>query len=127
MITITPVFVYHDSTNTWIPTNETFTREEAAQKLGISRTTLWRYESKIVKPANIIDYYRYVKAHPKHLDWYCIFILLKAIEHFKGESSYEKASEVMKEQRVLYTRQNYDQYISQLINKNQSPQRRTAA
>jgi transcriptional regulator with XRE-family HTH domain len=119
--------VYHDSTNTWIPTNETFTREEAAQKLGISRTTLWRYESKIVKPANIIDYYRYVKAHPKHLDWYCIFILLKAIEHFKGESSYEKASEVMKEQRVLYTRQNYDQYISQLINKNQSPQRRTAA
>jgi len=126
VITITPVFVYHDNTNTWMPTNEAFTRSEAAQKLGISRTTLWRYESKIVKPANILDYYRYVKAHPKHLDWYCIWILYRAIEHFKGEDSYEKASEVMKEQRTAYSRQNFDQYINQLISKNQ-PKRRTAA
>lgn len=126
MITITPVFVYQDNTNTWMPTNETFTREEAAQKLGISRTTLWRYESKIVKPANILDYYRYVKAHPKHLDWYCIWILYRAIEHFKGEGSYQKASEVMKEQRTAYSRQNFEQYINQLISKNQ-PKRRTAA
>lgn len=126
MVTITPVFVYKDDTNTWIPTKETFTREEVAQKLGISRTTLWRYESRIVESANILDYYRYVKAHPKELDWYCIFILSKAIMHFKGEGSYEKASQVMKEQRAVYTRRNFDEYISQLINKNQ-PRRRTAA
>jgi hypothetical protein len=126
MITITPMFVYQDNTSTWIPTNEKFTREEAAQKLGISRTTLWRYESRIVKPTNILDYYRYVKAHPKHLDWYCIWILYRAIEHFKGEGSYQKASEVMKEQRAAYSRQNFDQHIEQLVKKNQ-PKRRTAA
>lgn len=126
MITITPVFVYRDDTNTWVPTDETFTREEVAQKLGISRTTLWRYEGRIVVPANILDYYRYVAAHPKELDYYCIFVVSKAIMHFKGEGSYEKASQVMKEQRKLYSRQNYDQYITQLINKNQ-PRRRTAA
>lgn len=129
MITITPVFVYQDNTNTWIPSNETFTRSEAAEKLGISRTTLWRYESKIVQAANILDFYRYVKAHPKKLDYYCIFVLIKAIEHYQGEGSYDKAAEVMKAQRALYTRQRYDQYIQQLIVKNQpnQSQRRTAA
>jgi transcriptional regulator with XRE-family HTH domain len=126
VITITPVFVYKDCTNTWIPTDETFTREEAAQKLRISRTTLWRYESKIVAPANIPDYYRYVKAHPKELDWYCIFVISKAIMHFKGEGSYEKAAQVVKEQRLCYSRKNYDDYIEQLISKNQ-PIRRKAA
>lgn len=129
MITITPMFVYRDSTNTWTPTNETFTRSEVAKKLGISRTTLWRYETKIVQPANIIDFYRYVKAHPKKLDYYCLFVIFKAIEHYQGEGSYCKAEEVMKEQRALYTRQRYDQHIQQLIAKHQpnQPKRRTAA
>jgi response regulator of citrate/malate metabolism len=54
VITITPIFVYRDDTNAWTPTNETFTREEVAQKLGISRTTLWRHEAWIVEKANII-------------------------------------------------------------------------
>ena len=127
MITIAPVFVYQDTTNTWMPTNETFTRSEAAEKLGISRTTLWRYESKIVQPANILDYYRYVKAHPKKLDYYCIFVIFKAIEHYKGEGSYDKAAEVMKDQRMFYTRQRYDQYIQQLIAKHQPNQPKRAA
>lgn len=126
MITFTPIFVYRDDTNTWVPGNETFTRLEAAEKLGISRTTLWRYETKIVEPANILDYYRYVKAHPKRLDYYCIFVLIKAIEHYQGEGSYDKAAEVMKAQRALYTRQKYNQYINELIVKNQPKGRQLA-
>lgn len=126
MITFTPIFVYRDDTNTWVPTHETFTRKEAAEKLGISRTTLWRYETKIVEPANILDFYRYVKAHPKKLDYYCIFVIFKAIEHYQGEGSYDKAAEVMKAQRALYTRQRYDQYINDLIVKNQPKGRQVA-
>jgi transcriptional regulator with XRE-family HTH domain len=123
---ITPVFVYRDATNTWIPTSETRTREEVAKLFGISRTTLWRYESKIVEKANILDFYRYVKAHPKELDWYCIAVISRAIEHFKGEGSYDAAAEVMRTQRALYSRQVYDEYVQSLVNK-QQPKRRNAA
>jgi hypothetical protein len=123
---ITPVFVYRDATNTWIPTSETRTREEVAKLFGVSRTTLWRYESKIVEKANILDFYRYVKAHPKELDWYCIAVISRAIEHFKGEGSYEAAAEVMRTQRALYSRQVYDEYVQSLVNK-QQPKRRNAA
>lgn len=126
MTVITPVFVYRDATNTWIPTSETRTREEVAKLFGISRTTLWRYESKIVEKANILDFYRYVKAHPKELDWYCIAVISRAIEHFKGEGSYEAAAEVMRTQRALYSRQVYDEYVQSLVNK-QQPKRRNAA
>lgn len=126
MTIITPVFVYRDATNTWVPTNETRTREEVAKLFGISRTTLWRYESKIVEKANILDFYRYVKAHPKELDWYCIAVISRAIEHFKGEGSYEAAAEVMRTQRALYGRQVYDEYVQSLVNK-QQPKRRNAA
>lgn len=126
MTVITPVFVYRDATNTWVPTNETRTREEVAKLFGISRTTLWRYESKIVEKANILDFYRYVKAHPKELDWYCIAVISRAIEHFKGEGSYEAAAEVMRTQRALYSRQVYDEYVQSLVNK-QQPKRRNAA
>ena len=126
MTVITPVFVYRDATNTWIPTSETRTREEVAKLFGISRTTLWRYESKIVEKANILDFYRYVKAHPKELDWYCIAVISRAIEHFKGEGSYDAAAEVMRTQRALYSRQVYDEYVQSLVNK-QQPKRRNAA
>lgn len=126
MTIITPVFVYRDATNTWVPTNETRTREEVAKLFGISRTTLWRYESKIVEKAKILDFYRYVKAHPKELDWYCIAVLSRAIEHFKGEGSYEAAAEVMRTQRALYSRQVFDEYVQSLVSK-QQPKRRNAA
>jgi transcriptional regulator with XRE-family HTH domain len=126
---IAPVFVYRDDTNTWVPTNETLTRTEVAKRFGVSRTTLWRYETQIVEKANILDFYRYVKAHPKELDWYCIAVLYRAIEHLKGEGSYQAAAEVMKAQRALYSRQAYDAYVQSLV-QNQTkpnPKRRNAA
>lgn len=126
MITITPVFVCRDNTNAWTPTNESFTREEVARKFGISRTTLWRHEAWIVNKANIIDYHRYVSSHPKELDWYCIWVLYVAIKHRKGEGSYDKAAQVMKEQRVLYFRRNFDEYVQQLVNKHKPKGRKTA-
>lgn len=126
MTVIAPVFIYRDDTNTWVPTNETYTREEVANYFNVSRTTLWRYESKIVEKANVLDFYRYVKAHPKELDWYCIWVISRAIEHFKGEGSYDAAAEVMKAQRTFYTRQAYDHYVNFHVNK-QQPKRRKVA
>jgi transcriptional regulator with XRE-family HTH domain len=123
---IAPVFVYHDNTNIWVPTNETKTREEVANLFGVSRTTLWRYESRIVQPANIIDFYRYIKAHPKEIDWYCIAVISRAIEHFKGEGSYEAAAEVMKAQRALYSRKAYDEYVQSLVNQQHNKRRKVA-
>lgn len=126
MITITPIFVYRDDTNTWVPTNETFTREEVAKKLGISRTTLWRHEHWIVIPAKILDYYRYVDAHSKELDWYCIWVLYSAIGLRKGEGSYEKAAVVMKSQQLLYLRRDFDEYVNQLVNQANKKRRKVA-
>lgn len=126
MTVIAPVFVYHDNTNIWVPTNETKTREEVANLFGVSRTTLWRYESRIVQPANILDFYRYIKAHPKELDWYCIAVISRAIEHFKGEGSYEVAAEVMKAQRALYSRKAYDEYVQSLVNQQHNKRRKVA-
>ncbi len=118
MLNFTPIFVSREPTNSWTLTDQTFTREEAAKRFGISRTTLWRIESKIVIPAKILDYSRYVKAHPTQLDWYCIWVLGNAIGHLKGEGSYVKASEAMRQQQLLYLKRNFDEIVKNLATKN---------
>jgi transcriptional regulator with XRE-family HTH domain len=127
VVTFAPIFVQRDTTNTWTLTDETFTREEAAKRFGISRTTLWRIESKIVLPAKILDYKRYVNAHPTQLDWYCVWVLGNAIGHLKGEGSYVKATEVMHQQQLLYLRRRFDEIVKNLANQNATNKRRTAA
>ncbi len=127
MVTFAPIFVQRDATNTWTLTNETFTREEAAKRFGVSRTTLWRIESKIVLPAKLLDYKRYVNAHPTQLDWYCVWVLGNAIGHLKGEGSYVKASEVMHQQQLLYLRRRFDEIVKHLSTQNATNKRRTAA
>ncbi|HEY9830725.1 MAG TPA: hypothetical protein V6D26_09105 [Stenomitos sp.] len=127
MLNFTPIFVSRDSTNSWTLTDQTFTREEAAKRFGISRTTLWRIESKIVIPAKILDYSRYVKAHPTQLDWYCIWVLSNAIGHLKGEGFYVKASEAMRQQQLLYLKRNFDEIVKDLATKNVRNKRRNVA
>lgn len=105
--------LYREKTQAWVPTTETFTREEIAEQLGIGRTTLWRIERQIVEPARILDFYRYTKSHPRRLDWYCVFVLTRGFEHLKGEKSYEAALEKMRQQRQMYSRQSFDQFVEQ--------------
>jgi len=127
VLNFTPIFVSREPTNTWTLTAETFTREEAAKRFGVSRTTLWRIESKVVLPAKILDYQRYVKAHPTQLDWYCIWVLGSALGHLKGEGSYVKAAEVMRQQQLIYLRRHFDEIVKNLANQNSKNQRRAAA
>ncbi len=127
MITFAPIFVQRDASNSWTLTNETFTREEAAKRFGISRTTLWRIESKIVLPAKILDYKRYVDAHPTQLDWYCVWVLGNAIGHLNGEGTYTRAATVMREQQLCYLRRNFDEVIKHLSTKNVTNKRRHVA
>lgn len=127
MLNFTPIFVSREPTNSWTLTDQTFTREEAAKRFGVSRTTLWRIESKIVVPAKILDYQRYVKAHPTELDWYCIWVLGNAIEHLKGEGSYAKATEVMRQQQLLYLKRNFDEIVKNLATQNVRNKRRNVA
>jgi transcriptional regulator with XRE-family HTH domain len=127
VVTFAPIFVQRDTSNAWTLTAETFTREEAAKRFGVSRTTLWRIESKVVLPAKILDYQRYVKAHPTQLDWYCVWVLGSALGHLKGEGSYVKASEVMRQQQLIYLKRNFDEIVKNLATQNSKNQRRTAA
>lgn len=127
MVTFAPIFVQRDATNAWTLTDETFTREEAAKRFGVSRTTLWRIESKIVLPAKILDYNRYVNAHPTQLDWYCVWVLGNAIGHLRGEGSYAKAAEVMHQQQLLYLRRRFDEIVKNLSTQNATNKRRNVA
>jgi transcriptional regulator with XRE-family HTH domain len=127
VLNFTPNFVSREPSNSWTLTEQTFTREEAAKRFGVSRTTLWRIESRIVLPAKILDYQRYVKSHPTELDWYCVWVLSNAIGHLKGEGSYAKASEVMRQQQLLYLKRNFDEIVKNLATQNVRNKRRNVA